>query len=91
VLLDVSAEVGLARVRGRGAQDRLERESIEFHERVRQAFRTLAEADSRRYLMLDASRPPEELAARVRVAVDRLLAGRRSGHRRTRARQGELA
>jgi dTMP kinase len=91
VLLDVSAEVGLTRVRGRGAPDRLERESIEFHERVRQAFRALAEADSRRYLMLDGSRPPEELAARVREAVDRLLAARRSGHRRMRARQGELA
>jgi dTMP kinase len=89
VLLDVAAEVGLNRVRERGAADRLERESIEFHELVRQAFRALAEADSRRYLVLDASRPPDELAGRVLEAVGRLLAARRSGHRRPHLRLGE--
>ncbi len=89
VLLDVAAEVGLNRVRVRGAQDRLERESIEFHERVRTAFRALAEADSHRYLLLDASRPPDEIAGQVLAAVNRLLVGRASGHRHARVRQGE--
>ena len=90
VLLDVPAEVGLSRVRGRGAQDRLERESIEFHERVRQAFRALAEADPRRYLMLDATWPPERLAAQVLDEVEHLLNGRRHAHRRARPRLAEL-
>jgi dTMP kinase len=55
---------------------------MDFHERVRQAFRGLADAAPRRYLVLDASRPPAELAATVRVAVERLLHGRRNGIRR---------
>ncbi len=88
VLLDVPAGVGLNRVRDRGARDKLERESIDFHERVRQAFRALAEADPRRYLVLDGSRSPDELAARVRVEVDRLLDGRRSALQHPKAERG---
>jgi dTMP kinase len=77
VLLDVPASVGLNRVRGRGTADKLERESIDFHERVRHAFRRLAEAEPRRYLVLDASRPPSELADTVLAEVQKLLNGRR--------------
>ena len=77
VLLDVPAAVGLNRARGRGAADKLERESMDFHERVRQAFRALAEASPRNYLVLDATRPPSDLAATVQEAVERLLNGRR--------------
>ena len=67
VLLDVPAEVGLARVHRRQAGagtvgndsglDRLERETLEFHDRVRAGYRALAEADPNRYLVLDANRP----------------------------------
>ncbi len=73
VLLDVPAEIGLNRARSRGEADRLERESIEFHERVRQAFRGLAETHPRRYLVLDATQPPDDLAAQIRPTVERLL------------------
>ena len=45
VLLDLPPEVGLARARGRAVADRLESESLEFHQRVRQTFRALAEAE----------------------------------------------
>jgi dTMP kinase len=66
VLLDLPAEVGLARVAGRGtAADRLERESLEFHERVRHVFIDLAAEEPRRYLVIDGTRPPDELAAEV--------------------------
>jgi len=81
VLLDVAAAVGLNRARGRGEADKLERESMDFHERVRQAFRSLAEAAPRRYLVLDASRSPADLAVAVHDAVERLLNGRRNGRR----------
>ncbi len=77
VLLDVVPEVGLARVtaRGRGA-DRLEAEAIDFHERVRYAFLDLASTDPKRYLVLDASRPADDIATAVAERVVGLLADR---------------
>ncbi|HET8641840.1 MAG TPA: dTMP kinase, partial [Pseudonocardiaceae bacterium] len=71
VLLDVEPTLGLARASSRGhGADRLESESLAFHERVRHAFLDLAAADPPRYLVLDARRPAEELTA---AAVERVL------------------
>jgi dTMP kinase len=75
ILLDLPPEVGLARARGRAAADRLESESLAFHQRVRRTFTALAEAQPDRYLVLDARRAPEELAAAIRVRVSELLEG----------------
>ena len=75
VLLDLPPETGLARARGRAVADRLESESLEFHQRVRQTFRALAEADPDRYLVLDARQTPDEIAAAIRVRVADLLSG----------------
>ncbi|MEH0844774.1 dTMP kinase [Micromonospora sp. CPCC 205711] len=74
VLLDVDPHTGMSRVaaRNQGA-DRLEAESLAFHERVRYAFLDLAANDPKRYLVLDASRPAEELAALVARRVDEFL------------------
>ena len=74
VLLDLPVEVGLARARDRGAAaDRLEAEDVGFHRRVRAAFRRLAAAQPERYLVVDASAPADDVAARVREAVGALL------------------
>ena len=75
ILLDLPPEIGLARARGRAAADRLESESLDFHQRVRQTFRALAEADPDRYLVLDARQSPDEIAAVIRVRVAQLLSG----------------
>jgi dTMP kinase len=88
VLLDVDPELGLERVRGRsgsavdGGRDRLERESMEFHRRVRQAFRALADAVPDRYLVVDGSRHPEAVATIVRTAVGKRLVARRADRAR---------
>ena len=75
VLLDVDPGVGLGRVDARGGGiDRLESESRSFHDRVRYAFLDLAAADPKRYLVLDAARPPEEIAEAVAHRVAGLLA-----------------
>ena len=75
VLLDLPPELGLARARGRAAADRMESESLDFHQRVRQTFRALAEAEPDRYLIVDARLTPDEIAAAVRVRVADLLSG----------------
>jgi dTMP kinase len=75
VLLDLPPEIGLARARGRAVADRLESESLDFHQRVRQTFRALAEAAPDRYLVVDARQAPDEIAAVIRVRVAELLSG----------------
>jgi dTMP kinase len=74
VLLDVDPGVGLGRVdsRGEGA-DRLESESRSFHDRVRYAFLDLAAADPKRYLVLDAARPADEISTAVLGRIEGML------------------
>jgi dTMP kinase len=71
VLLDLPPTVGQARFDGR---DRLEAEPLGFHERVRAAFVRLAASDPDHYLVVDAGRPREEIAAAIRARVVVLLA-----------------
>jgi dTMP kinase len=73
VLLDLDPAVGLARAGKRGDVDRLESESLAFHERVRYAFLDLASADPNRYLVLDATNPIDALAAGVLQRVRHLI------------------
>jgi dTMP kinase len=73
VLLDVDPNVGLRRIAQRGGADRLESESLTFHERVRCAFLDLAANDPRRYLVVDAGADPTQIAEAVRERVSRLL------------------
>jgi len=49
--------------------DRLEAEKSEFHARVRTGFLALAADEPRRFLVLDAMRPADELAHHVRAAI----------------------
>ena len=71
VLLDLDPAVGLARAGGN--PDRMEAESLAFHERVRETFRELAHHGRSRYVVVDAARSPEDIAADVRVQVERRL------------------
>ena len=70
IVLDVDPALGLARVVG---PDRLESEPIEWHARVRQAFLDIAAEHPERYLVLDGSRPAEDLAVEIAVAVSALV------------------
>lgn len=70
VLLDLSPQAGLTRFEQR---DRIEAESVEFHERVRRAFLQLASGQPEHYLVVDARRPVDEIAAAVRERVVPLL------------------
>jgi len=70
VLLDVDPEAGLGRFEGR---DRIEAESVEFHRRAREGFLVLAAADPEHYLVLDATRDREDIAAAVRERLEGLL------------------
>ncbi|MFN2626848.1 MAG: dTMP kinase, partial [Mycobacteriales bacterium] len=74
VLLDVPPQVGLRRLRG--ATDRIEGESAEFHERVRHTFLALAARAPHRYIKLDATLPPDDVHSRLLAYTLERLAGR---------------
>ena len=59
VLLDVDANTGQSRLQ---TKDRLDRESTDFHTKVNQAFRDLAKANPNRYIVIDATKPVEEIS-----------------------------
>ena len=74
VLLDLDHEIARDRLDADNKPfDRLEAEQADFHARVRQAFLGLAAAEPQRFLVLDASAPPDELAAGVRDRIEILL------------------
>lgn len=64
LLLDVPAEVGLARIYANRADEvnRLDQESVEFHHLVRQAFLDLASKEQR-IIVVDATQPLEDVVA----------------------------
>ena len=67
VVLDLAPDHGLGRFDER---DRIEGESVEFHERVRRAFLDLAAADPDHYLVVDARLPVEVISAAVAERID---------------------
>jgi dTMP kinase len=71
VVLDLEPEAGLGRFEER---DRIEGESLAFHQRVRDAFVAMAKADPDHYLVLDARAPIAEIHAAIRERVEPLLA-----------------
>jgi dTMP kinase len=75
-ILDVPAEVGLARAgkrRGNRDADRFEAESLAFHEELREAYRLLVVAEPSRCMLIDATEPKPVVAERIwRTVSERL-------------------
>jgi dTMP kinase len=63
VLLDMPAEKSLARVKG--PKDRIEQRSLAYHQQVRANYLAQAEADPRRFRVINADRPIDTVAAEV--------------------------
>ncbi|GGI47550.1 dTMP kinase [Agromyces flavus] len=74
VLLDLPWDVAQGRLQdARTRYDRLEAEAGEFHARVRDAYLGLAAAEPERFLVVDATLPVDEIAARISERVEPLL------------------
>ncbi len=72
VLLDISAEAGLARKRAR-KQDRFEREDTAFHQRVHDGYLKMAANDPEHWLVVDASQSKQKIAQIIWQRVSQLL------------------
>jgi dTMP kinase len=78
IYLDLDVEEGLRRKRLAGAKgqeswNRLDRQALEFHERVRQGYLELAATHPERWFVVDASRPVDVVQEEIRQRVDALL------------------
>jgi dTMP kinase len=75
-ILDVPAETGLERAgkrRGEAGADRFEAESVEFHEKLREAYLLLAATEPDRCVLVDARDAQAAVAARIWDAVVKRL------------------
>ena len=70
IILDQPAEIGLGRIKN---ADRLESESVEFHNRVRQEYLQLAALDPERYLVVDAQKPIKEIHEEITSRISNLV------------------
>ena len=74
ILLDVPVEIGLAR---KSPDDRTRFETsfdVSFHQRVRNGFMAMAAAEPARFVVIDATGDPDEIARRIVRAVAPLFA-----------------
>ncbi len=71
LLFDIKPEIGLQRIASNAAREvnRLDLEKLEFHNKVRETFLSLAERYPDRYVIIDASLSREEVARATLEAI----------------------
>lgn len=72
-LLDLPAEVGIARKKGQKELDRMELEGLEFHLSVAQGYRDMAERFPDRIRTIDATKPVDEISSLIKTKVSDIL------------------
>ena len=81
IYLDLPVEVGLRRKQSAhaaqaGEWNRLDQQTIEFHRRVRQGYLKMAQAEPKRWLVVDATQSIPDTQATIRTRLEQLLAER---------------
>jgi dTMP kinase len=84
IYLDLPVEVGLKRKQsahtGQGGEwNRLDQQTLDFHRRVRQGYLTMAKAESKRWLVVDAVQSIPDTQAAIWRRLEHLLSERISG------------
>ncbi|MGH2620578.1 MAG: dTMP kinase [Anaerolineales bacterium] len=69
LLLDLPSEVGLNRRKEAGLWNRLDDYDLAFHERVRDGYLRLAQAEPRRWVVIDATRSKSDIQQMMQQAV----------------------
>jgi len=73
-LLDIDPVSAFKRKGKKRELDRLESEEIEFYTRVRRGYLEIAKKEKERFVVLDASRPPEEIQKKIWAELKKKLA-----------------
>jgi dTMP kinase len=69
LLLDLPVQDGLIRRREEGDWNRLDAYEVEFHQRVREGYLSMAADDPARWLIVDAAAPMDEIQAELQSLV----------------------
>ena len=73
ILFDLPVEVALERAKRRANLDRFEKEPIDFHNRIRNIYKSRAEEDSNRIKIVDSSVSFKEVKAQVVDIISQFL------------------
>jgi len=73
-LLDMDPGAAFKRKSKKRELDRLESERLEFYTRVRKGYLEIAQTEKERFVVLDASRPPEEIQEKIWAELKKKLA-----------------
>lgn len=73
ILLDVEPKLGLSRKHSQNEINRLELEKIGFHERVREGYLEMSKQDPKRWKVVDASQPIEDVQNQVLSIIMKAL------------------
>jgi len=71
IILDVPVDIGLARVKSRGAGNRLDQMDHEFHQAVRDGYLDIARREPERCVVIEAAAEPEAVAEIVWQVVSK--------------------
>ena len=72
IWLDIDPETGKARASGDKGPDRLDLESSDFHERVREGYKAISEAEPERFKRIDATGSIEEIKEKIYGCLEEL-------------------
>ena len=82
ILLDLDPKLGLERINKRQASsgekivDTFEDESLEFHRRIRDGFLKISQSCSEPFLVVDATKSPEQIFAIIEPAISKLVSAK---------------
>ena len=73
LLFDLSPEIALQRAKNRSELDRFESEPIDFHQRIRETYLTLANDNIERYIVIDASKDIQNVKDQVQKQLNQFI------------------
>ncbi|MBY0528741.1 MAG: dTMP kinase [Rhabdochlamydiaceae bacterium] len=72
--LDLDPKIGFERTKStRSGKDRIESETLKFHQKIRKAFHKIAKKDPKRFKMIDASKSAADVLTQAMEHIDAFL------------------
>lgn len=72
-LIDIDAKTGISRKKQQAKLDRMEREALDFHEKVAEGYRNLAKLHPKRICKIDGSLSIEEIHEKIIAEADKII------------------